>query len=278
MEKNGFYLMDNMEESVRLEVKTDPEAVREEARWCGVKPGMRVMDAGCGPGLTSALLLDLLQPGGEVLGVDYMEPRIRDAREKHGERPGMDFLLHDLRQPLPPMEPFDLIWIRFVLEYNLRESLDIVRNLTACLKPDGWLCLMDLDYNCLSHYPLPESMDKTLHEGMKLFERDLNFDPYAGRKLYSYLYDLEYRDVEVRMKAHHLIYGDVRASDLFNWTKKLEVAAVQVQGAFDDYPGGYQGFFSDFNAFFNDPRRFTYTPMILCKGRKPSADSGTTVG
>ncbi len=226
MEKHGFYLMDNKEESVRLEVKTDPEAVREEARWCGVKPGMRVMDAGCGPGLTSALLLELLQPGGEMLGVDYMEPRIRDAREKYGERPGMAFLLHDLRQPLPPMEPFDLIWVRFVLEYNLRESLDIVRNLTACLKPEGRLCLMDLDHNCLSHYPLTESMETTLQEGMKRFQRDLNFDPYAGRK--------------------------------------------------HDYPGGYRGFFSDFDAFFNDPRRFTYTPMILCKGRKPSAGSGST--
>jgi SAM-dependent methyltransferase len=276
MEKHGFYLMDNKEESVRLEVKTDPEAVREEARWCGVKPGMRVMDAGCGPGLTSALLLELLQPGGEMLGVDYMEPRIRDAREKYGERPGMEFLLHDLRQPLPPMEPFDLIWVRFVLEYNLRESLDIVRNLTAFLKPDGLLCLMDLDNNCLSHYPLPPKMEGILLGSMDRMQAEFNFDPFAGRKLYSYLYDLGYRHNMVRLKAHHLIYGSVRASDLFNWTKKLEVAAVQVQGAFDDYPGGYRGFFSDFDAFFNDPRRFTYTPMILCKGRKPSAGSGST--
>lgn len=263
--------MDNEEETVRLEVKTDPDAVREEARWCGVKPGMRIMDAGCGPGLTSFLLLEMARPGGEVMGVDYMGPRIQDAREKYGRQPGIGFLLHDLRNPLPPMESFDLIWVRFVLEYNLRESLDIVRNLTACLKPDGLLCLMDLDYNCLSHYPLPGPMEAALQEGMQLFQKDLNFDPYAGRKLYSYLYDLGYRDVAVRMKAHHLIYGDVRPSDLFNWTKKLEVAAVQVQGAFDAYPGGFEGFFTDFKAFFNDPRRFTYTPLILCKGRKPSA-------
>ncbi|PKN34487.1 MAG: methyltransferase type 11 [Deltaproteobacteria bacterium HGW-Deltaproteobacteria-19] len=276
MDSHGFYLMDNKEETVRLEVKTDPEAVREEARWCGVKPGMRVMDAGCGPGLTSSLLLEMARPGGEVVGVDYMEPRIQDAREKYGRQPGIEFLLHDLRRTLPPMEPFDLIWVRFVLEYNLQESLDIVRNLTSCLKPDGLLCLMDLDYNCLNHYPLPEPMDTALQEAMKLFQRNLNFDPYAGRKLYSYLYDLGFRDVVVCMKAHHLIYGNVRPSDLFNWTKKLEVAAVQVRGAFNAYPGGFEGFFSDFNEFFNDPRRFTYTPLILCKGRKPSAGPGIT--
>jgi hypothetical protein len=81
MERQGSYLMDNEEETVRLEIKTDPDAVREEARWCGVKPGMRIMDAGCGPGLTSFLLLEMARPGGEVVGVDYMGPRIQDARE-----------------------------------------------------------------------------------------------------------------------------------------------------------------------------------------------------
>jgi SAM-dependent methyltransferase len=269
METPGSYLMDNEEETARLEVKTDPEAVREEARWCGVRPGIRILDAGCGPGLTSSLLLEMARPGGVVLGVDYMEPRIRDAREKHGHEPGIEFLLHDLRRPLPPVEPFDLIWVRFVLEYNLRESLEIVRNLTACLKPDGLLCLMDLDHNCLSHYPLPRLMEEILLGSMDRMQTEFNFDPFAGRKLYSYLYDLEYRDITVHMKAHHLIYGDVRSSDMFNWMKKMEVAAAQLKDVFASYPGGYEGYSADFQDFFKDPRRFTYTPLILCKGRRP---------
>ncbi len=64
------YLMENVEESIRLEVKTDPETFRQQALWGGVRPGMRVLDAGCGPGKTTALLHEMVQPGGEVLGVD----------------------------------------------------------------------------------------------------------------------------------------------------------------------------------------------------------------
>jgi SAM-dependent methyltransferase len=270
MGKEPYYMMNNEEESLRLEVKTNPEAVREEALWCGVRPGMRVMDAGCGPGLTTSLLLEMARPGGEVLGVDYMEPRIRDARGRYGDEAGITFLMHDLRQPLPPVEPFDLIWVRFVLEYNLRESIEIVRNLTECLKPDGVLCLMDLDHNCLSHYPMPPRMEEILLGSMDRMQTEFNFDPFAGRKLYSYLYDLGYRDITVDMKPHHLIYGDIRSSDLFNWTKKMEVAASQLKEAFASYPGGYDGYCSDFQAFFKDPRRFTYTPMIRCRGRKPA--------
>ena len=37
-------------EAIRLEVKTDPQALQRQALWCGVKPGMRVLDAGCGAG------------------------------------------------------------------------------------------------------------------------------------------------------------------------------------------------------------------------------------
>ena len=40
------YLMESPEEAVRLEMKTEPGAVRKQAQWCGVKPGLRVLDVG----------------------------------------------------------------------------------------------------------------------------------------------------------------------------------------------------------------------------------------
>lgn len=66
-----------------------------------------------------------------------------------------------------------------------------------------------------------------------------------------------------------MIYGEIRDVDSYNWTKKVEVIALRLADLFETYPGGYQGFFMDFRKFFHDPRRFTYTPLIMCKGRKP---------
>ena len=54
MYETDSYLMENLEEAIRLEMKTDPEAVRKQALWCGLKPGMRVLDAGCGPGMITS--------------------------------------------------------------------------------------------------------------------------------------------------------------------------------------------------------------------------------
>jgi SAM-dependent methyltransferase len=246
------YLMENPEENLRLERKTKEESVRAQAQWCGIKPGMRILDAGCGPGKTTSLLRRLIHPGGSILGVDYSEKRI-----------------HDLRHPMEHMGLFDLIWTRFVLEYNRAESFEIVRNLSLSLKPRGFLCLIDLDYNCLTHYQLPTKMEDMIVRLTKALELEHNFDPYMGRKLYAYLYDLGYEEVEVDVKAHHLFYRKVGENDIFNWVKKVEVTTAREKKLFSAYPGGHEGFLKDFKRFFTDPRRFTYTPVIICKGRKP---------
>ena len=44
------YLMENPDEEARLALKTGPENLERQAIWCGIRPGMRVLDAGCGIG------------------------------------------------------------------------------------------------------------------------------------------------------------------------------------------------------------------------------------
>ncbi len=269
MARDNSYLMENPDEILRLEIKTDPESVRKQALWCGIKPGMRVLDVGCGSGKVSSILHELVQPGGEVLGVDSSEERIAYAKRQYDHDFSIDFRAHDLRLPLDGVGRFDLIWVRFFLEYFRQESPDIVKNLTTFLKSDGYLCLLDLDHNCMNHYQLPLQIEQLLNRFMKKLEQEFNFDPYSGRKLYAYLYDLGFRKIELKLTAHHLLYGEIKDEDIFNWSKKVEVASLQVEMLFKNYPGGRGAFFSDFKKFLLDPRRFTYTPLILCKGMKP---------
>ncbi|MFC1886159.1 class I SAM-dependent methyltransferase [Thermodesulfobacteriota bacterium] len=261
--------MENPEEAMRLEIKTDPDEVRQQALFCGLKPGLRVLDAGCGPGKTTFLLNEMIQPGGKILGVDYSKERIEYARTNYGSTPDIEFRLHDLRDPLKGENLFDLIWVRFVLEYNRVERPEIIKNLTDCLKPGGVLCLMDLDHNALNHYGLPEKMETIFFEIMRVGQKKYNFDPYAGRKLYAGLHDLGYEDIKVDVTPHHLIYGEVKKEDLFNWCKKVEVAVELAEAVMECYPGGSAAFTNDFIHFFTDPRRFTYTPLIICIGKKP---------
>lgn len=262
------YLMENSEETLRLDLKTDAKIVEKQALWAGIKPGMRVADLGFGSGKTTLHLHKLVQPNGKLVGVDIAENRIKYAK-KHYNKKGIKYILRDIRDPLEDLGMFDFIWVRFVLEYHKSKSFDIVKNISHILKPGGILCLIDLDYNCLNHFGLSDKLKKTFFGLTKALEKNTDFDPYVGIKLYSFLYDLGYQDIDVSLAPHHLIFGELNEIDAFNWTKKLEIAVKRLGYEFKEYKGGYEEFFEEFIRFFSDPRRFTYTPLISCRGVKP---------
>ncbi len=159
---HGGYLMESDEETFRLDLKTDPKVIEKQALWAGIKPGMRVADLGYGSGKTTFYLHKLVQPNGEVVGVDIAEDRIKYAK-KHYNKKGIKYILRDIRDPLDDLGMFDFIWVRFVLEYHKSKSFDIVKNISHILKPGGILCLIDLDYNCLNHFGLSDRLKKTFY-------------------------------------------------------------------------------------------------------------------
>ena len=265
MKLDRGYLMESDDEALRLDIKTDAALVEEQALWAGIKPGMRIADLGCGAGKTTFHLNRLVQPNGQSVGVDIGEQRIEYAR-KHYCDEGIEYVTGDIRQPLDQLGHFDFIWIRFVLEYYSKDSFDIVKNISQHLKPGGILCLIDLDCNCLRNFGLSQRLENAMVQIMKKLETNFNFDPYAGIKLYSYVFDLGYEDIDVRVTPHNLIHGDLREKDSFNWSKKIEIAAQHSGFQFDEYEGGYKEFYEEFKAYFSSRRRFTYTPMVWCRG------------
>jgi SAM-dependent methyltransferase len=262
------YLMESKDEVTRQELKTDCGSVESEALWAGIGPGMRVADICCGPGKTSACLSALVQPGGAVVGIDYSADRIAHAIE-HYRGEGVEFKCRDIREPLDDLGTFDFVWVRFVLEYCLSTSFELVSHLSRIVKPGGILCLIDLDHNCLSHYGIPPRLEKTLFALVRMSESKADFDPYAGRRLYSHLYRLGYKEIDLFVGAH-LIFGELDGRDSYNLLKKAEVASQKLGFEFTEYGGRFEEFIKEFKNSFTDPGRFTYSPLIRCRGRRPS--------
>lgn len=262
------YLMESEDEATRLEMKTDCRSVEAQARWAGLGPGMRVADICCGTGKTSACLNALVQPGGTVIGIDGSPERVAYAVDHYGGE-GIEFRFRDIREPLEDLGLFDFVWVRFVLEYYRSTGFQLVSHLSRIVKPGGVLCLIDLDHNCLCHYGIPPRLERTLFALVGMSEREADFDPYAGRRLYSHLYRLGYQEIDLFVEAHHLIFGDLEGKDSYNWAKKVEVASRKLGFDFAEYGGGVEEFKAEFKEFFSDPGRFTYSPLIRCRGRRP---------
>ena len=74
--------------------------------------------------------------------VQYFERSGAHWRVAPSLRRNVSFKLMNLTTPLPPMPPFDVIFLRNVLIYfDVATKKEVLRNVARLLRPDGWLFL-----------------------------------------------------------------------------------------------------------------------------------------
>jgi len=262
------YLMEHPEEADRLAKKTRSEQVVRQAAWAGIKPGMRVLDVGCGVGKTTAVLKQVVGESGHATGLDLSPSRLQEAAASFAA-PGLEFVQHDIRQPYVSPVQFDAVWIRFLLEYFREDQLQVVRNAVHSLKPGGLLVIGDLDNNCLLHYGHSQRMENTIQDVLRCLQENHDFDPYAGRRLFAHMVDLGFEAIDVAVEAHHLFFGELNPVDGENWLSKVEVAVKNSGCRFAEYDGDFEAALTEFKEHLFNPRRFIYTPLIMVRGTKP---------
>jgi SAM-dependent methyltransferase len=104
----------------------------------GLRPGMRVLDAGCGTGETLEWLLYEVQPGGAVVGVDLAEAHVQVARCRAGA--SIQVLQGDIQSLPLTLASFDFIWCVNTINH-LRDSRAGVDKLLAVLRPGGRIAI-----------------------------------------------------------------------------------------------------------------------------------------
>jgi ubiquinone/menaquinone biosynthesis C-methylase UbiE len=124
----------------------------------GLRRGMRVADLGCGVGMVTALLADLVGPEGQVVGIDLSAAQLAQAREQfNGSGANVRFVQASATATgLPPMS-FDLVYCRFLL-IHLPEPQRALAEMHALLKPGGILVCEDGDLNSVGSEP-PSALD-----------------------------------------------------------------------------------------------------------------------
>jgi trans-aconitate 2-methyltransferase len=97
-----------------------------------------VLDAGCGTGRVTELLLGRL-PRGHVVALDASGSMLAEARtrlKRFGDQ--VEFVRADLAEPLPLHEPVDAILSTATFHW-VRDHDALFANLAAVLRPGGWL-------------------------------------------------------------------------------------------------------------------------------------------
>ena len=114
-----------------------------------LKPGMRVLDLGCGTGDLALDAIKKIGASGEVVGLDFSERMLLFAKRRYdklglnGDHKFRLVLKKAEELPIEP-EPYDLVVSGFVLR-NLYENIDpILTMVYRTLKPGGVISLLDM--------------------------------------------------------------------------------------------------------------------------------------
>jgi trans-aconitate 2-methyltransferase len=98
----------------------------------------RVLDAGCGSGRVTQLLLERL-PRGSVVALDASADMLAVARDRlSADAARVEFVLADLSRPLPIESPVDAVLSTATFHW-ISDHAALYANLAAVLRPGGWL-------------------------------------------------------------------------------------------------------------------------------------------
>ncbi len=111
---------------------------------CGLRPGMRVLDAGCGTGEVSLLLAEAVGPAGAVTGVDRAPEALEKARDRAdlGDADQVTFLEDDVAT-MAAGEPFDAVVGRMVLMHQ-PDPAGVLAHLAGLARPGAVVAFAEI--------------------------------------------------------------------------------------------------------------------------------------
>lgn len=151
-----------------------------------LKPGMRLLDCGCGPGSVTIGFATRVAPG-EVIGVDR-EIAQSAATAETAERDGVTNLRFeegDIYSLGYADDSFDAVFGSAVLG-SIADAECVVKEMLRVLKSGGVIGLKEFDHGGDMVYP----QSSVIEHSISLYHRlraENGHEPYAGRRLKGYL-------------------------------------------------------------------------------------------
>jgi SAM-dependent methyltransferase len=182
-----------------------------------LRPGLRVLDCGCGPGSITLGIARAVSPA-EVVGVDFAESQILRAKEASAERAiaNVRFVAASCYALPFDNDSFDCVFSHALLEH-LAEPHRALREFHRVLKPGGRVGVCSPDWG--GFVLAPESLAlNSARDAYTALQGRNGGDVTVGRKLGTYL--LEAGFTSIRMSARYESYpslafiGDYLAAQL----------------------------------------------------------------
>jgi SAM-dependent methyltransferase len=186
------------------------DAVLQSHRWRTVensagylaphlRPGLAVLDVGCGPGTITVDLARRVAPG-RVLGLDVSDDPLDEARAlAQREGVAVEFAVGDTYALDLPDASFDVVHAHQVLQH-LADPVAALREMARVCRPGGLLAVRDVDYAGFLWHPADPGLDRWLELYYAVARRNSG-EPDAGRRLLGWAHAAGLRDTTASTSA-----------------------------------------------------------------------------
>ncbi|MGD1034086.1 MAG: methyltransferase domain-containing protein [Candidatus Dormibacteria bacterium] len=159
-----------------------------------LRPGMSLLDVGCGPGTLTADLAARVAPGA-VLGIDLSTAVVAEA-EAHARDagvPNLRFRSGDFRSAGLAERGFDVVHAHQVLQH-LRDPVGALRAMGRLARRDGIVAARDGDYSAMVWWPADPRLDRWREIYLEVTRRN-GAEADAGRRLAGWAAEAGLADV-----------------------------------------------------------------------------------
>jgi ubiquinone/menaquinone biosynthesis C-methylase UbiE len=157
-----------------------------------LRPGLDLLDVGCGPGTITVDLAARVAPG-RVVGIDVSADPLAEARMV-ADRAGVEvtFEVGDVYALAADDDSFDVVHAHQVLQH-LTDPVSALREMARVCRPGGVIAMRDVDYGAFVTFPADEGLERWLDLYHRVARRN-GAEPDAGRRLLSWAHAAGLRD------------------------------------------------------------------------------------
>ncbi|WP_370524047.1 methyltransferase domain-containing protein [Cellulomonas sp. APG4] len=148
-----------------------------------LRPGMRLLDVGCGPGTLTVDLARRVTPG-EVIGVDRSAAVLDLARAEAAGLDGVTFEVADVMSLPYEDASFDVVHAHQVLQH-LADPVGALREMRRVTRPGGLVAVQDADYAAMTWHPASRGLDDWLELYHEVTEAN-GAEADAGRRVLAW--------------------------------------------------------------------------------------------